>query len=74
MCLAIVGKVERINEVNAIVDVLGVKTTVNIELIESLQIGDYVLVHTGFAIEKVNQEKALSIETIIKMIKDDFDG
>lgn len=49
MCLAIVGKVERIDEVNAIV-----KTAVNIVLIESLQIGDYVLVHTGFAIEKVN--------------------
>jgi len=75
MCIAIVGKVDSIDQSNAIVDIFGVKTKVNVILVEALEVGDYVLVHTGFAIEKISVEKALSIEEVIKkMIKDDIDG
>jgi len=55
MCLAIPGKIVEINGENAIADFRGIRKEINISLV-SAKIGDYVMVHAGFAIEKVHPE------------------
>ena len=59
MCLAIPAKIEEIQEGNlALVDLMGVKRTASIDLTPQAQVGDYVLVHAGFAIEVVDANYA----------------
>lgn len=55
MCLAIPGKVIEIIDTKATVDFKGIKRKVDISLLESCSIGDYVLVHVGFALQKVDE-------------------
>lgn len=59
MCLAIPGKVITIEGKEGTVDFGGVIQKVRIDLISDLKVGDYVIVHTGFAIEKLEEEDAL---------------
>jgi len=59
MCLAIPAKViEIIDEETARVSLDGVKKHVSIALIEDLSIGDYVVVHVGCALAKIDPEEA----------------
>lgn len=58
MCLAIPGKVISIDNTTAVVDVMGAQRAVAIDLVPSVQIGDYLMVHAGCAIEKVDLEEA----------------
>jgi len=59
MCLAIPSKVVEIDNFRAVVDVYGARREINLMLMpEEVGIGDYVLVHAGFAIQKVEQEYA----------------
>jgi hydrogenase expression/formation protein HypC len=59
MCLAIPSKIVEIDNFRAMVDVYGARREVNLMLMpEAVGIGDYVLVHAGFAIQKVEQESA----------------
>lgn len=55
MCLAIPGKITEINDKKAKVDFDGVKRTVDLTLCDKIAVGDYVLVHVGFAIQKVDE-------------------
>ena len=55
MCLA--GKIESINGDHAIVDFSGVKRKTNIAFVKT-KVGDYVIVHAGFAIEILNKKAA----------------
>ncbi|MCK4670451.1 MAG: HypC/HybG/HupF family hydrogenase formation chaperone [Nanoarchaeota archaeon] len=57
MCLAIPGKVESINGEEAIVDFKGIKKKANIAFCDC-KIGDYILVHVGFAIQVVDEKRA----------------
>ncbi|MBD3202785.1 HypC/HybG/HupF family hydrogenase formation chaperone [Candidatus Woesearchaeota archaeon] len=57
MCLAVPGKVIKINDDKAVVDFDGIKKEVSVMLVEP-KIDDYVLVHAGFAIEILDKEKA----------------
>jgi hydrogenase expression/formation protein HypC len=58
MCLAVPARVTAIEGSTAIVDVLGNTTTADISLLENVNLGDYVLVHVGFAIQKYDEEEA----------------
>ncbi|HNV93858.1 MAG: hydrogenase assembly chaperone [Candidatus Methanofastidiosum methylothiophilum] len=58
MCLAVPGKVEKIKGDVGIVNFNGVKREVRLDLVD-VKIGDYVIVHTGFAIEKMDEKDAL---------------
>lgn len=60
MCLSIPSKVTHIDENNmATVDTMGVKREVTLDLIdEKVEIGDYVLIHVGFAMNKISKEEA----------------
>ena len=59
MCLAIPAKVTEILDDNlATVDILGVTREISLDLTPSAQVGSYVLVHAGFAIEVVDEDYA----------------
>lgn len=71
MCLSIPSKILEIDELNnALVDTLGVKRKVNLDLIsEPLKEGDFVLIHVGVAMEKIDREAALlSIKTYQEIV------
>ena len=72
MCLAIPGKiVEIVDDENRIakVEVGGVKRNVNIGMLseEDTRVGDYVLIHVGFAMSKVDEHEA---EETLRMLKE----
>jgi len=58
MCLAIPGKILEIDANSALVDFDGIKQNVIIALIQKPEIGKYVIVHAGYAIEMMNEEEA----------------
>jgi len=57
MCLAIPGKILKIEGENASVDYGGIIKGANVSLIDA-KVGEWVLVHVGFAIQKVDEEVA----------------
>ncbi|MCD4722042.1 MAG: HypC/HybG/HupF family hydrogenase formation chaperone [Desulfobacula sp.] len=59
MCLAVPSKIIEINDTVAKVDVDGVIRETSIMLLDDAKIGDYVIVHAGFAISKIDEEAAL---------------
>ncbi len=61
MCLSIPSKVIEIDENNlATVDTMGAKRQVTLDLIdEEVKVGDYVLIHVGFAMNKISEKEAL---------------
>ncbi|MFH2141230.1 MAG: HypC/HybG/HupF family hydrogenase formation chaperone [Bacteroidota bacterium] len=69
MCLSIPAKIIEIN--GDMAKVLIGKTVVNacLQLIENIKVGDYVLVHTGFAIEKISEEEAIENLSLIKKLQ-----
>jgi hydrogenase expression/formation protein HypC len=62
MCVAVPMKIIEINQTRAVLESLGVRTEADISLIDNPQPGEYVLVHAGIAISKVESDEAL--ETI----------
>ncbi|NMC60225.1 MAG: HypC/HybG/HupF family hydrogenase formation chaperone [Candidatus Methanofastidiosa archaeon] len=73
MCLAVPGKVIEIKGSTGIVDFNGVKREVRMDLVDA-KIGDYVIVHTGFAIEKMDEKDALeSLEIWKQLLKAEED-
>ncbi|MFZ2226719.1 MAG: HypC/HybG/HupF family hydrogenase formation chaperone [Candidatus Moraniibacteriota bacterium] len=61
MCLAIPGKITAIKNQLATVDFNGIEKEINISLV-SVKIGEYVMVHAGFAIEKMDGEYAKEMQ------------
>ena len=67
MCLAIPAIVEDLTDDNmSIVSVLGVKKEVSVDLTPDVKVGDYVLVHAGFAIEIVDEATAKETLELVK--------
>lgn len=58
MCIAIPGRVIEIVDAVAKVDVAGARKEASLMLMEDVQVGDYVIVHAGFAIQKVDEAEA----------------
>jgi len=58
MCLAVPGLVESIDDDYADVDFGGVRKKVCVTLLPGLKVGEYVIVHTGYAIERMKPEEA----------------
>ncbi|MFN3977795.1 HypC/HybG/HupF family hydrogenase formation chaperone [Sulfurihydrogenibium azorense] len=77
MCLSIPSKVEEIfPDETAIVDTMGVRRKVSLHLLpEPVDVGDYVLIHVGYAITKMNEEDALEslkiYEEIVKHLEEE---
>ena len=58
MCLAIPSRITKIEDNMATIDVEGVQREASLLLLEDAQIGDYVIVHAGFAIQKLDEAAA----------------
>ena len=68
MCLGIPGKVIEIEKSIAKVDVGGLLRYISLDLCPDVSIGEYVLIHTGFAIQKVDEKEAEeTLDLLIKM-------
>ncbi len=59
MCLAVPARVTEINGEDAFLDYGGVHRKANISMLSDVKIGDYVLVHVGYAISKMDEDDAL---------------
>ena len=69
MCLGIPAKVIQIDESKqGKVDYLGTKVKTNLSLLENVKVGDWVIVHAGFAIEVINPQAARQTLNLIKEI------
>ncbi len=69
MCLAIPSKIISIEDKKAVVDVYGARRDVSLLLLpEEVNVGDYLLVHAGFAIHKIDEDAAEESYRLLKMI------
>lgn len=67
MCIAVPSRIVNVKDTTAIVDVYGAQRAISLLLMEEdVNIGDYVLVHAGFAIQKVQEEYAKETLELIK--------
>ena len=58
MCLAVPAQIVEREDMVATVDVGGVRRQVSMMLLPEAQIGDYVLIHAGFAMQQIDEEEA----------------
>ena len=76
MCLSIPSKVIEIDENNvATVETLGVTRKVSLDLIsEEVKVGEYVLIHVGYAMQKIDTQCALESLEVYQKIAEDMDA
>ena len=67
MCLAIPALVKSISGYQAEVDIGGISRQVSIQLTPDVKVGDYVLLHTGYAINVIDPEEA---EETLKLLRE----
>lgn len=71
MCLAVPGKIKELKEKTAVVDISGNAVEADISLLADLNVGDYVIVHAGIAIEKYEEAEAKkTLDLIDEYLKD----
>lgn len=69
MCLAIPMKIKKIEGEFAKVEAGRLTRTINIQMLSNVKEGDYVIVHAGFALEKINPQKAKETLKVIDEIR-----
>ena len=70
MCLAIPSKIVKIDNGVGTIDVDGVQRTTSLLLVEDAAVGDYVIVHAGFALHKIDEADAMESLRILKEAAD----
>ena len=58
MCLAVPARVVELNGDSAIVDLDGIRKETSTVLLDEIAVGDYVLIHVGFALERIDPVEA----------------
>lgn len=71
MCLSIPAKIISINGDIAEVSVGGTIFIAGLQLVENVKVGDYILLHAGFAIQKISEEDA---DETLKLLKEMHDA
>jgi len=75
MCIAVPARITSIDGEEAVLDYGGVKRNVNISMVNDPKIGDYVLVHVGYAISKIDEAEAReTLKLWDEMLKDQNDA
>jgi hydrogenase expression/formation protein HypC len=69
MCLSIPARVMEINGNMADVSVGGTILKASLQMVENVQVGDFILLHAGFAIQKIKEDEALETLRILKEMK-----
>ena len=68
MCLGIPMKIVEMDGSNAVAEAGGIRKNVRLDLLSDVRIDDYVLIHTGYAIEKIDEREALETLELIKKV------
>ena len=71
MCLAIPAKIVEINGVMATVDVGGVRKEISLALVDDVAVDDYVIVHVGYALNRLDPEEAATTLKLFEQIADE---
>lgn len=66
MCVGLPARVVKIKEGMAIIDALGAKREVSVELLDKLEPGDYVMIHAGIAIAKILSDDQSETDKIME--------
>lgn len=66
MCLAIPSKIVHIDNEMATIDVDGIQRAASLLLIEDARVGDFVIVHAGFAIHKIDEATAMETLDLLR--------
>jgi hydrogenase expression/formation protein HypC len=69
MCLGVPAKVLSVNGDMALVKIGEVEYNASLALLENVRVGDYVILHAGFAIEKVDEAEAKETERLFREIE-----
>jgi hydrogenase expression/formation protein HypC len=70
MCVAVPMQIKKIKEDKGIVDIGGVEREVGLQLLKDVKVGDYIIVHAGFAIQKLDEEDAKETLALFKEMED----
>ena len=70
MCLAIPAKITKIENSMATIDMEGMEREVSLLLLEDAQVGDYVIVHAGFAIHRIDEAEARESLKVLRELVD----
>ena len=68
MCVGLPGKIEEIEDGTATVDALGARRRVSVELLPSVAVGDWVMIHAGIAIARITQQEADETRALMEEI------
>jgi hydrogenase expression/formation protein HypC len=74
MCLAIPAKVIKIDNQMGTIDMEGTRREVSLLLLEDAKVGDYVIVHAGFAIHKIDEAEAMESLKVLRELVSFMDG
>ncbi|MDP4224551.1 MAG: HypC/HybG/HupF family hydrogenase formation chaperone [Bacteroidota bacterium] len=74
MCLSIPARIVKIEGQIADVSIGGTTFKAGLQMIENVRIGDYILLHAGFAIQKINEEEAIETLRLLKELDDVYQG
>ncbi len=70
MCLAVPAKIIEIVNDDAVVEIEGIRRSAKIALIPDLRVGDYVIIHAGFAIHKWSEEDVQEYNQIMDEMRE----
>ena len=68
MCVGLSAKVVSVKDGTAVIDASGAKREVSADLLDELEVGDYVMVHAGVAIAKITQSEEDEAEGVMETI------
>lgn len=74
MCLAIPARIVSLDGTNAVVEIGGVTRDASVMLLEDAAVGDWVIIHAGFAIEKLHPEEAEQTLELFRQLADAADA
>jgi hydrogenase expression/formation protein HypC len=72
MCLSIPAKILSIEGNTAQASVGGAVIRTSLHLVDDVKVGDYILIHTGFALQKISDEEALEMIRIIRELEQEI--
>lgn len=70
MCLSIPAKILSIEGDKARASIGGTVVETGLQLVDDVQVGDYVLLHTGFALQKISEEEAMETIRLIRELEE----
>lgn len=74
MCLAIPSRITKIENQMAVIDADGVQREASLLLLEEARVGDYVIVHAGFAIQKIDEQTAQESLRLLREAAEAYDA